>query len=47
MLRDLEELRLDIQERVEEMPKHASFVARYANAQPPTDAILHEAEERL
>ena len=47
MLGELEELRIDIQERVEEMPKHASFIARYANAQPTSDALLHEAEERL
>ena len=47
MLREMEELRLDIAERVDEMPKHASFIARYANAQPPSEAILHEAEERL
>jgi tryptophan halogenase len=47
MLADLDELRLEIQERVDEMPKHASFIARYANAQAASEAILHEAEERL
>ena len=47
MLRDLEQLHMDIAERVDEMPKHASFIARYANAQPASEKALHEAEERL
>jgi tryptophan halogenase len=47
MLTDLDDLRIEIAERVDEMPKHASFLARYANAQAADERLLHEAEERL
>jgi tryptophan halogenase len=47
LLDQLGELRTDIRDRVDEMPKHASLLARYANAQPVSDALLHEAEARL
>jgi tryptophan halogenase len=47
MLKDLDELREDIRDRVDEMPKHSSFVERYANARQSDDALLHEAEVRL
>ncbi len=47
MLAELDAMRTDIRDRVEEMPKHASLVARYANAQETSDALLHEAEVRL
>ena len=47
MLRDLDELREDIRDRVDELPKHASLVARYANARQASDALLHEAEGRV
>jgi tryptophan halogenase len=47
MLTDLDELRTEIRDRVDEMPKHASFIAKYANAQAASDELLHEAEVRL
>jgi tryptophan 7-halogenase len=43
----LDELHSDIRDRVDEMPKHASLLARYANAQETSDALLHEAEMRV
>jgi len=46
-LKDLDEIREDIRDRVDEMPKHASFVARYAGAPQVDDRHLHEAEVRL
>jgi tryptophan halogenase len=46
MLSDLENLRLDIQDRVDEMPKHASFIAKYADA-GAADAIKPKLEGRL
>jgi len=47
LLGRLDLLRTEIRDRVGEMPKHGSFVARYADAQEPSAALLHEAEERL
>jgi tryptophan halogenase len=47
LLEQLDELHTDIRDRVDEMPKAASLLARYANAQPASDALLHEAEARL
>ena len=47
LLDDLEQLRGDIRDRVDEMPRHASFVARYANAEGASETLLHEAEMRL
>jgi tryptophan halogenase len=46
-LKELEELHSDIRDRVDEMPKHASFIARYANSGEADDRLLHEAEARL
>ena len=47
LLGELEELHSDIRDRVEEMPKHSSFSARYANSEQANEALLHEAEVRL
>jgi hypothetical protein len=47
LLGRLDMLHMEIRDRVDEMPRHASFVARYANAQEPSADLLHEAEERL
>ena len=44
---ELGELRTEIGERVDEMPKHATFLARYADAQAANSAALHKAEARL
>jgi tryptophan halogenase len=44
---DLDQLRSEIAERVEEMPKHATFLARYAEAHEANEAALHKAEARL
>ncbi len=44
---ELQALRTDIADRIDELPKHASFIARYANANEPSDLLLHEAEARL
>jgi tryptophan halogenase len=46
-LKDLDELRSDIRDRVDEMPKHSSLIARYADATSADDQVLHEAEVRL
>jgi tryptophan halogenase len=47
LIGQLDELHSDIRDRVDEMPKHASLLARYANAQETSDALLHEAEMRV
>jgi tryptophan 7-halogenase len=47
LMEQLEELHTDIRDRIDEMPKAASLLARYANAQPASDVLLHEAEARL
>jgi hypothetical protein len=47
LLGRLDQLRAEIRDRVDEMPRHGSFVERYANAAEASDALLHEAEERL
>jgi tryptophan halogenase len=44
---ELEELREDIRDRVDEMPRHATFIARYADAREASQAVLHEPEARL
>ena len=47
LVAELEELRNDIADRVDEMPKHATFLARYADAQAANPSTLHNAEARL
>ena len=47
LVSELENLRTDIADRIDEMPKHAAFIERYANANEPTEMVLHEAEARL
>jgi tryptophan halogenase len=47
LVAELDALRTDISDRIDEMPKHASFIARYANANEATEELLHEAEARL
>ena len=47
LLGELDELHSDIRDRVDEMPKHATFLARYANSEQASEALLHEAEVRL
>jgi tryptophan halogenase len=47
LLAELDDLHIDIRDRVEEMPKHGSLVARYANSEAATDQLLHEPEVRL
>jgi tryptophan 7-halogenase len=47
LLGRLDLLQTEIRDRVDEMPRHGSFVARYANARDADPALLHEAEERL
>jgi tryptophan halogenase len=47
MLAELDQLHGDIRDRVGEMPKHASLVARYAGSEQASEALLHEAEVRL
>ena len=47
MLGELDQLHGDIRDRVGEMPKHASIVARYASAEQTSEALLHEPEARL
>ena len=44
LLTDLQALRTDIADRIDELPKHASFIARYANANEPLGFVLHDAE---
>lgn len=47
LMSGLDDLHDDIRDRVDEMPKHASFVARYAGAAMPGETMLHEPEVRL
>jgi tryptophan halogenase len=47
LLGELDELHSDIRDRVDEMPQHATFLARYANSEQASEALLHEAEVRL
>ena len=47
LLKELDDLREDIRDRIDELPKHSSFIARYANAQQASDMLLHEAEGRV
>jgi tryptophan halogenase len=47
LVADLDDLRTEIADRVDEMPKHATFLARYANAQYADPLALHEEEARL
>ena len=47
LLAELDELHADIRDRVDEMPKHGSLVARYASAETASEQLLHEAEMRL
>ena len=44
---ELDELRLEIADRVDEMPKHSTFLSRYADAQHANASALHNAEARL
>jgi tryptophan halogenase len=47
LLKELDELRADISDRIDELPRHATFIARYANGQEASEALLHEAEARV
>jgi tryptophan halogenase len=47
LVNSLEELRTDIRDRVDEMPKHASFVARYAGSDTGAEQMLVESKEGL
>ncbi|MEP7130013.1 MAG: tryptophan halogenase family protein [Sphingomicrobium sp.] len=47
MLANLEDLRTEIRDQVEEMPKHATVIARYADAAGASSAALHQTEARL
>ena len=47
LVESLEQLHADIRDRVDEMPKHASLLARYANSEAASEQLLHEAEMRL
>jgi tryptophan 7-halogenase len=47
LLQQLDELHDDIRDRIDEMPKHASLLARYANAEEASAALLHEPEARV
>jgi tryptophan halogenase len=47
LVAELDELRTDIADRVDEMPKHATFLARYADAQAADPSALHNVEARL
>jgi len=47
LVADLDDLRTEIADRVDEMPKHATFLARYANAQSADLSALHKEEARL
>jgi tryptophan halogenase len=44
LVTELQALRTDIADRIDELPKHASFIARYANANEPSGSVLHDAE---
>jgi tryptophan 7-halogenase len=47
LMDNLQDLRTEIRDQVDEMPKHATFVARYADAAGASAAALHQAEARL
>lgn len=47
LLHELEDLHADIRDRVDEMPKHASLLARYANSEAASEQLLHEPELRV
>ena len=47
LIAELDELRTDIADRIGEMPKHATFLARYADAEATNPSALHKAEARL
>jgi tryptophan halogenase len=47
MLGELDQLHGDIRDRVGEMPRHASVVARYASSEHASEALLHEPEARM
>jgi tryptophan halogenase len=47
LVAELDKLRTEIADRVDEMPKHATLLARYADAQHANPAALHKAEARL
>ena len=47
LLREMDELHSDIGDRVDEMPRHATLLARYASAEAASETLLHEAEARL
>ena len=44
LVTELQALRTDIADRIDELPKHASFISRYANANESSASVLHEAE---
>lgn len=43
LIDDLDELRCEISDRVDEMPSHDRFVARYCEANPPAELVTAEA----
>lgn len=47
LIDELDDLRTEIRDRVDEMPKHATFVARYADAHEVSEAALRQSEARL
>jgi tryptophan halogenase len=47
LISELEELREEIRDRVDEMPRHATFLSKYADAHEASEALLHEPEMRL
>jgi tryptophan halogenase len=47
LIDDLEDLRTEIRDRVDEMPKHATFINRFADAHEASTEMLHEPEIRL
>ena len=47
LVRELDQLRNDIADRVGEMPRHATFLQRYADAEATNPSALHKAEARL
>jgi tryptophan halogenase len=47
LLDSLDELRTDIRDGVEEMPRHASFLARYANSGNAAERLLVEGKDGL
>jgi tryptophan halogenase len=47
LLGNLDELRTEIRDQVEEMPRHGTVISRYADAAAAGNAALHQTEARL